>query len=122
MPKIDVLIRVTNEDSNQEYKTTAIITDDIIKYKSNDDTIEIFDYNNFKLTRENKELRMEYEFNKNETTKGMVFAKELNHIVDVNIKTKKIERNNYDIDVEFEVENNTIKYHIEEVKWVYIKS
>ena len=116
MPKIDVLIRVTNEDSNQEYKTTAIITDDINKYKSNDDTIEIFDYNNFKLTRENKELRMEYEFNKNETTKGMVFAKELNHTVDVNIKTKKIERNNYDIDVEFEVENNTIKYHIEEVK------
>ena len=116
MPKIDVLIRVTNDESNIEYKTTAILTNDIIKYKSNDETLEIFDYNSNKLIRENKELRMEYTFKMNETTKGIVLAKELNREVDVNIKTKKVERNNYDIDIEFEVEENEIKYHIEVVK------
>ena len=116
MPKLNVLIRVINEETTLKYNTTAIITDEVIKYKSNDDTIEIFDYNNYKLVRENKELRMEYIFNEKETTKGIVFAKELNHTVDVNIKTKKIERNNYDVDIEFSVEENNIKYQIEVIK------
>ena len=35
MPKLDVLIRVENTDTKDEYKTTAILADDIIKYKSN---------------------------------------------------------------------------------------
>ena len=116
MPKINVLIRVINEDSNIEYNTTAIFTDNVIKYKAKDETMEIFDYNAYKLLRENKELRMEYIFKENETTKGMIFSKELNHVVEVNINTKKIERNNFDILAEFEVENNNIKYQIEEIK------
>ena len=62
MPKLDVLIRVENADTKDEYKTTAILADDIIKYKSNNNTTEVFDYNSYKLTRENDELRMEYEF------------------------------------------------------------
>ena len=116
MPKLNILIRVINEDSTLEYNTIAILTDDVIKYKSKDNTLEMFDYNNYTLIRENKELRMEYKFEQNETTKGSVFVKKINHTVDVNIKTKKIERNNYDIDLEFSVEENTINYHIEVIK------
>lgn len=116
MPKLDVLISVKSNDSNLEYKTTAILTEDIIKYKSEDNTTEIFDYTNNKLTRENSELRMDYVFDLNEETKGIVFVKELNRELEVNIKTNKIERNKNDIEIEFVVEDNTIKYHIEVIK------
>ena len=122
MPKLDVLISVKSNDSNQEYKTTAILTEEIIKYKSEDNTTEMFDYTNNKLTRENSELRMDYVFDLNKETKGTIFVKDLNRNLDVNIKTNKIERNKNDIEIEFVVEDNTIKYHIEVIKWVYIQS
>ena len=122
MPKLDVLISVESNDSNQEYKTTAILTEEIIKYKSEDNTTEMFDYTNNKLTRENSELRMDYVFDLNKETKGTIFVKDLNRNLDVNIKTNKIERNKNDIEIEFVVEDNTIKYHIEVIKWVYIQS
>ena len=116
MPKFDVLIRVKNDDSNIEYKTTAILSDNVIKYKSEDNTIEVFDYDNYKLTRENNELRMDYIFDLNKETKGTVFVKDLNKELEVNIKTKKIERNNNDIEIDFYVEESNIKYHIEVIK------
>ena len=116
MPKLDVLISVKSNDSNLEYKTTAILTEEIIKYKSEDNTTEMFDYTNNRLTRENSELRMDYVFDLNKETKGIVFVKELNRELEVNIKTNKIERNKNDIEIEFVVEDNTIKYHIEVIK------
>lgn len=116
MPKLDVLISVKSNDSNIEYKTTAILTEDIIKYKSEDNTTEMFDYTNNKLIRENSELRMNYIFDLNKETKGTVFVKDLNRELEVNIKTKKIERNKNDVEIEFVVEDNTIKYHIEVIK------
>ena len=42
--------------------------------------------------------------------------KDLDRNLDVNIKTNKIERNKNDIEIEFVVEDNTIKYHIEVIK------
>ena len=116
MSKLDVLISVKSNDSNQEYKTTAILTEEIIKYKSEDNTTEMFDYTNNNLTRENSELRMDYVFDLNKETKGTIFVKDLNRNLDVNIKTNKIERNKNDIEIEFVVEDNTIKYHIEVIK------
>ena len=116
MPKLDVLISVKSNHSNLEYKTTAILTEEIIKYKSEDNTTEMFDYTNNKLTRENSELRMDYVFDLNKETKGTIFVKDLNRNLDVNIKTNKIERNKNDIEIEFVVEDNTIKYHIEVIK------
>lgn len=116
MPKLDVLISVKSNDSNLEYKTTAILTEDIIKYKSEDNTTEMFDYTNNRLTRENSELRMNYIFDINKETKGTVFVKDLNRELEVNIKTNKIERNKNDVEIEFVVEDNTIKYHIEVIK------
>jgi hypothetical protein len=116
MPKLEVLVSVKNDDSNIEYKTTAILTDDVIKYKSEDNTTEIFDYINNKLTRENNELRMDYVFDLNKETKGTVFVKDLNRELEVNVKTNKIERNKNDIEIEFVVEDNTIKYRIEVIK------
>ncbi len=116
MPKLDVLISVKSNDSNLEYKTAAILTEDIIKYKSEDNTTEMFDYTNNKLTRENSELRMNYIFDLNKETKGTVFVKDLNRELEVNVKTNKIERNKNDIEIEFVVEDNTIKYRIEVIK------
>ena len=116
MPKLDVLISVKSNDSNQEYKTTAILTEEIIKYKSEDNTTEMSDYTNNNLTRESSELRMDYVFDLNKETKGTIFVIYLNRNLDVNIKTNKIERNKNDIEIEFVVEDNTIKYHIEVIK------
>lgn len=116
MPKLDVYINVKSQESNIEYKTTAIITEGKIKYKSEKNTIEIFDYNNNKLTRENDELRIDYNFDLGKNTTGIIFVKELNKNLKVNIETKTIERKNNDIKIEFIVENNTIIYQIKVIK------
>ena len=43
MPKLDVLISVKSNDSNLEYKTTAILTEDIIKYSGGKSYIQDFE-------------------------------------------------------------------------------
>lgn len=116
MPKLNILVKVKSDDSNTEYTTPAIFADEVIKYKSKDNTLEIFDYKNNILIRENNKLRMEYIFDIDKKTLGTIYIKELNNEMKLNIETNKIERNNNDLDIEFKIENNIINYHIEVVK------
>ena len=104
MPKRSITAKIKNGSDNSIVKTTAIIQDDIIKYKEVDNTIVKYNYSTNELIRENKELRMSYQFIPKKKTTGKVYIKELANSLEVNIKTQKIKRKNYDIEIDLKVE------------------
>lgn len=113
MPKLNIKITVINDEEKQSFITNAIIQDEVLKYKERDNTTVIYDYKNNSLFRENNELRMEYSFN---SGKGNILIKELNKELNVDIKIKKLERKNNDIEIEYIMENTNFLYKIEEIK------
>lgn len=113
MPKLNIKVTVINDEDRQSFITNAIIQDEVLKYKERDNTTVIYDYKNNSLFRENNELRMEYSFN---NEKGNIFIKELNKELNIDIKTKKIERKNNDIEIEYVMEKTNFLYKIEEIK------
>lgn len=112
MSKIKIKVQIKNSNTNNEYETDAILQDEIIKYKEEDNTKVVFNYKENKLTRENNELKMIYSFNDN---KGVITVKELEREIKVEIDTKKIERKDNNIKIIFEIEDEFI-YRIEEIK------
>ena len=116
MSKINIKIRIQNEEGNIDYNTQAILQEEVIKYKEPDGTMTIFDLNRNTLERDNKDFRMHYRFILNEKTNGSLEVKELGKIMDLQIKTNKLERKNNNIMITYEVEDNSFLYCIEEIK------
>ena len=119
MPKKDFSITIENDSNINHLNVKAIITENEIKYKESDDTITHFNYEKNILIRENKELKMTYRFSKNNKTEGTIEVKELQKEIKVLIDTKSIKRNNYNIEIVFEIEDNHFIYRIEELVWVF---
>lgn len=115
MAKKEVTVTVKSQEENSSYKIKSIIEDGIIKYKENNGTLVKFDYSKKTLVRENDELKMDYVFRQNEKTEGTIRIKELNKVIKVPIETKKLERKNNNIEIEFYVSDNEFLYKIEEV-------
>lgn len=116
MPKLKIKVTVINEEGKSNYETTAILCDNILKYKENKETTVLYNYEKNSLLRENSELRMDYVFDLKRKTEGILQIKELDHTVRVPIHTKKIERNNINIEINFEIEKKDFLYCIEEIK------
>ena len=116
MSKIKINITIKNPEINISKEVDAILQDEILKYKEEKDTSVKFSYKDNNLVRENNELRMEYLFLENKTTKGNIFIKELNKKINVDIKTKSIKRKSNDIEIVFNVENNKFVYRVEVIK------
>mgnify|MGYP007069847129 CR=1 FL=1 len=116
MSKIKTKITIHNKEINSTFETTAIVTDNKIKYYENENTLVIFDYNKNHLVRKNNELEMEYLFDENQETLGKIKIIELEKKLEIIIKTNKIRRNSWNIRVEFQIENNPFIYEIEEIK------
>lgn len=116
MPKINIKVTINNLEENTSYEVPAIITEEIIKYKEPNYTMVTYNFKDNSLFRENDELRMEYYFNSEKKTKGSINIKELNKKIDLEIKTKKIERKNNNIEIEFIIDSNIFLYKIEEIK------
>ena len=116
MPKMNIKVSIKNEAENQNYSVPAIIKEEKIHYRENQDTKVQFDYRENTLFRENKDFKMTYRFDLKKDTTGIISMKELNKNIELVIKTKKIERNNLNIEIEFQVEGKDFLYKIEEVK------
>ena len=116
MPKIKILVTIKNDANDSTYETLAITHDDIISYKEKDGTLVIYNLDTNSLVRENDELRMDYLFDMSKKTNGTITIKEYNKDVYVSILTKKIERKNNDIEVQYSIENQEFLYKIEEIK------
>lgn len=116
MSKINIKISILNNETNNTLETLGIKDDNKIKYKEKDGTLTIIDLDNYELIRDNNELRMNYIFKENEGTTGTITIKEYNKNIDVVIKTNKVELNNNNISIEYEIENNKFIYRLEEIK------
>ena len=116
MPKIKALIRLENDDKTDEFKTTAIIHDNLLKYKEKDNTTMIIDLEKNIIIRENNELKIEFPLSLSHKTKGSIYLKEFDKKLTVEITTKKIEKNNNDIEIQYKIEKQLFKYYMEEIK------
>lgn len=116
MSKIKIKTQLITPDEKIEYVTNAILeSNKILKYKENDDnkTTVTFNYENKILKRENDNIYLEYEFNKDKVTKGTIISKELGYELYVNIKTNGIILDKNNIYIEYCIEEKVYKYKIE---------
>ncbi len=116
MPKIKACIRIENETKKDVFETNGIIQENKLKYKDNDSTMMIYDYEKQILFRENNELKITYPFSLKEKTIGIIELKDLNQLLNVEIETKKINRKKNDIEIEYRMENQIFRYQVEEIK------
>lgn len=59
------------------------------------------DLKKHKLTRDNKDLNMEYLFKLNDMTTNQVYLKELDKYIDIKIKTEKYNYDNNKLEIEY---------------------
>lgn len=115
MPKLKTKIKIYSNNEKIEYDVNSIYNEEINKliYKEPDNTKTSYDYKNKTLTRENDELRMEYNFITGKTSRGRILIKDLNQSLEVDIRTNKIVQKDNNIQIEYEMENQKFKYIIE---------
>lgn len=115
MSKVKLTTFLHTSDNDLKYSIIGNINDKKITYTEQDElkTKVIYDYENNVLVRENKELYMKYIFNINEQTNGILKIKDLNKILSVIIVTNRIETDNYNLEVSFQVENNNFLYKLD---------
>lgn len=116
MAKESIRVTIKSNENNNSIETKAIIQDNIIKYKEDNNTLVIFNYSSNELIRENSDLQMNYFFSKENPTTGTIFIKDLAKELKLEIKTKKLQRKNNNIEIKFLVEGNDFLYKIEVIK------
>ncbi len=106
-------VSVINNDENIVYTTICKKSNDMIMYIENDKlrTRTTYNYDNNVLRRRNDNYKIEYVFDKNKITEGIIETKE--HKVIVKIETKKMKIENDNIEIEFKVEGQAITYKVE---------
>lgn len=119
MPRFKIKATIENKDEKKITEAIAIYQDDVIKYKDEDNSTVIYNYKKRKLTRDNEKIKIEYIFNLENETTGLILIKELNKTISLSIITKEIVENNNNIEIEFKLDNDLFKYRIEVIKWVY---
>lgn len=120
MPKINIRVTLKNNNSDITKETTGFFHDDKINYIEEDNTKMVFDYRDKTLLRETNNLRMNFKFEENKETLLKMTYKELDADMEIPIKTNKIEINDKNIEIEYELKNENEKeffiYRIEEIK------
>ena len=120
MENYESTVSIESIDTSDKYK--VVIHDDKDKktlfYKEEDKTITTFNYEENILVRENDVMRLEYKFDLKEKTVNSIYIKELNSTVNVEITTKKIEKNENYIEIVYEIEETVFSYKIEKEKSV----
>lgn len=116
MPIKKIKISIKNEEQNDTYVTKAIINEETIKYQEKDNTTALFLINENTLIRENKEIKMRYQFALNKKTKGTIYIRELNKEIEIPIKTIVLKNDNGLINIKYKINNELYHYRIEEIK------
>ena len=116
MPKKRFLITIKNEEEDTSYEVDAIHQDNKIKYKEENNTLVLYDYDKNILTRENEELRMDYHFINHEKTSGIIQVKELGKKIIIPVYTRELNKDNNNVEIKYEIETKEFLYRIEERK------
>ena len=106
-------VSVINNDENIICTTVCKKSNDMIMYIEIDKlrTRTTYNYEKNVLRRLNDKYKIEYIFDKNKITEGIIETKE--HKVIVKIETKKMKIENDNIEIEFKVEGQAITYKVE---------
>lgn len=118
MAKITAKVTLVTPTETKKNIYNAIFhqnTQEII-YQEEDKTITKINLKEPRLRRENVNLWMEYVFNQQVSTNGIIKVKDVNQEVLVNIKTSKIKQQNNNIEIEYQLENENYKYKLEVIK------
>ena len=107
-----ILYRIKTLDELIEKKPKAIINNDFISYFE-DETKVKYNYKTSIITRENKDIYIKYDFNKE---KASIKDKELNRRFYPKIKVLDKKIDNYNIYIKFSVEGIEIEYEVEVIK------
>ena len=119
MPKIKALITIKTDSQEENLETYCLLEDNILKYLENDKTKVFINYSKLEIIRENKKIRMELKFDIKKETLGKILIKEIKEEVIIPIKTTKINKNNKNLQLEYQIEDQRFFYQVEEIKWVY---
>lgn len=111
-------ITIISNNEKLTYEVESIVNDNAIIYMEDDSkkTKVKFDYNKNELIRENKELFMQYNFEKNKMTIGKLVVQGIENGVSLRIMTKDILRYNDNVQIKFTVENEPMEYIIEVIE------
>ena len=116
MSKVNIktTLRINKEQEEKELK--GIIQDNILKFR-NEPYKTSFNYNTNTLINESDVTRLEINFDLKKTT-SKYLLKELNQEAEIDIKTTKIKKDNYNIDIEYTVldTNEEFNYKIEVIQ------
>ena len=117
MQEYNALIIIDGEERN-EYKVKVInnFNDKTIYYVEDDKlkTVNIFDYQNNILKRDNEEIYLEIKFDKDKITNNYLLMKELDKKIVLDIKTTFIDINENKIMIKYIL--NDIEYTYEIIK------
>ena len=115
MPKIDIKVTLITPEQKEvkQYKAIFHPEENSIMYKEEDKTTTKVNLKYKKLRRENEELLMEYLFDEEKNTKGRVTIKSLNKTLELNLKAKKINQVDKNIEINYVLENDEYKYKLE---------
>lgn len=116
MPKIKVLITIKTDNQEEELETCCILEDNNLKYLEKDKTKVFLNYSKLEIIRENKKIRMELKFDIKKETSGKILIKGIQKEVIIPIKTTKINKNNNNLQLEYQIEDQKFFYQVEEIK------
>ena len=116
MSKINIKVTIKNKESDISYETKGILLNNELKYYEENNTKVVFNYDNNHLIRTNDELRMDFTFDLKKKTKGKIEIEELDKELEVEIKTKRIERQDNNILLDYSIDEDKFIYRIEVIK------
>ena len=114
MSKITIKVTLITPELTDEETYNAIYhpEENSIIYKEKDKTTTKVSLNERRLRRENEELFMDYLFDEEKNTKGIVTVS-LQKTLELNLNTKKINQVNKNIEINYILENDEYKYKLE---------
>ena len=115
----NVLITINSTSNNNSFKTTLTHLKEKKQLyyvdKDKEKTVNLFDYDNNILTRDNENIYLELKFKKNKITQNKLLIKEMNSTTYISIKTNDIIISENLILLDYNIDNEHYIYKIEKI-------
>ena len=115
----NVLITINSTSNNNSFKTTLTHLKEKKQLyyvdKDKEKTVNLFDYDNNILTRDNEKIYLELKFKKNKITQNKLLIKEMNSTTYISIKTNDIIISENLILLDYNIDNEHYIYKIEKI-------
>lgn len=115
----NVLITINSTSNNNSFKTTLTHLKEKKQLyyvdKDKEKTVNLFDYDNNILTRDNEKIYLELKFKKNKITQNKLLIKEMNSTTYISIKTNDIIVSENLILLDYNIDNEHYIYKIEKI-------